>query len=371
MNALDRHLHIGFSHMNFFNSLYPWERGLTDNERIDRAVADMRELGANAFRPWIHWSVVEPIVTPPLQRIEDVTEDMVAEYLGDERLNWEPYDHMLDACTKAGIELHIVLGGGYDFGLPTYAHAVSGLRFMPGVVGREHYLGRLYLHARAAVRRYRSDVKLWQLENELNAAGETKTFVKWRRGGMWWDWSFLTAVMRTLHRAVKEEDPRALVSHNFQTDYRRLPGLLDWKNDVKRWFDMVDIIGVDRYPDYMLGYWSRGKEVARTVAAAKDISAGKPVMVLEAGYPTAPAFRGFSDRGQVSYLETAVAPSIEAGADGFYYYNLVSPEGSMRWFQGETFFEKIEPHWGLTRSDGSRKPGFRAFQAVCSSLLNS
>jgi len=371
MNTQNGFIRIGFSHMNFFNSLYPWQRRWTIRQRLDRAITDMKEIGANAWRPWVHWCIVEPVIAQPLLRMQDVTDEMVEQYARGEGRFWSDYDYLVQACSEAGIELHLVVGGGYHFHLPYFEHMTSGMKFLPSVVGPEHYLAHLFLHVRAVVRRYREKVSLWQIENELNGAGETRTFVKWRHGKMWWDWSFLTAIMETLYRAVKMEDEKALVSHNFITDFRRLPGLLDWKEDIRRWKSFVDIIGVDSYPDYVLGYWSRGAEVAKKVATAKELIRDKPVMVLEAGYPTAPSYRGFSEQGQVRYIETAVEASIKAGAEGYYYYNLVSPEGQMRWFQGETLFEKIEPYWGLIRSDGTKKPGFEAFKKACKRVIVS
>jgi len=369
MNREKGLLRLGCGHMNFFNSLYPWQREWSIRQRIDQAIADLKELGANAWRPWIHWGVVEPVIAQPLLRLSDITDERVEQYARDETKGWSDYDHLVRACSAAGIDLHLVIGGGYYFALPLFEHATSGLKFLPSVVGREHYLAHLYLHVRAVVRRYRGRIKLWQLENELNGAGETKTFAHWRLGRHWWNWSFLTDIMETLHQAVKTEDEQALVSHNFVTDFRRIPGLTHWKLDIKRWMHLVDIVGVDSYPDYLLGYWTRGAAVARIAAAAKEISSDKPVMILEAGYPTAPSYRGFSEERQVRYLEAAIPACFEAGADGYYYYNLVSPEGQMRWFQGETLFEKIEPYWGLVRGDGTRKRGFETFQKLCGQII--
>jgi len=368
MNRERETISLGFSHMNFFHSLYPWQRDWTIRQRLDQAMADMKELGANAWRPWVHWCMVEPVIRQPLLRLEEVTDERVEQYARDESRGWADYDHLVQASAAAGIELHLVLGGGYHFALPWFEHLTSGMKFLPSVVGREHYLAHLYLHARAVVRRYREHITLWQIENELNGAGETKSFVRWRLGKLWWNWSFLTAIMETLYKAVKTESDRALVSHNFVTDFRRLPGLLDWKKDIRRWMNLVDIVGVDRYPDYVLGHWSRGAAVARTVEKTMDLAGDKPVMVLEAGYPTAPSYRGFSEERQARYIETAIESSFKAGAQGYYYYNLVSPEGQMRWFQGETLFEKIEPWWGLIRADGTRKPAFEAYRQVCRQL---
>lgn len=363
MVDLGNRARLGFSHMNFFQSLYPWERAWTLTERLDRAISDLVELGANAWRPWIHWGVVEPVIAQPLLARREVTDQRVEDYARDESHGWAAYDHLVDACCAAGIELHLVLGGGYHFALPAFEHATSGMKFLPSVVGHEAYLAHLLLHTRAVVRRYRDRVSLWQLENELNGAGETRTFVRWRWGGSWWNWSFLTAILDTLHEAVKTESPAAQVSHNFVTDIRLLPGM-HWSRDIRRWRERLDIVGIDAYPDYVLGHWSRGAKVARTTEAAVEVSGGKPVMVLEAGYPTAPAYRGFSEAGQVEYLESAIESSLRCGARGYYYYNLCSPEGQMRWFQGETPFERVEPHWGLVRGDGSCKPGFDAIRRV-------
>ena len=353
----------GFSHCGFFDTWYPWS-GLPYGARLARLVDDLVASGANSFRPQIHWHQVEPMLTPKLSGPGDVTDELVDGYSkGGNGIHWDLYDQMIDALVRANVEPHIVIGAAYDFQVPSTTVGRAPGRAVPDNIGRDRYLAHIYLHARAAVRRYRDRVHLWQLENELNGAGETMLVVRWRTGWSWFDTGFQTAIIEVLASAVREEDPTALTSHNFVTDWKLIKGIYDWKVDVGRWLPFLDIVGVDSYPNYLFGWPSRGCSVGKKVRGAVQVSAGKPVMVLETGYPVRPRHRGMSEGRQVEYARDAIGSSVEAGACGFYHYELCSPEGYPNegpW--SNRFAQSIEPWWGFVRRDDSKRPAWFEYQ---------
>ena len=211
----------GFAHCAFYDSWYPWSNsGFA--ERLRMLVMDLLESGANSFRPQLHWHQVQETVPHGLRSPGDVSDEMVDRLARGEGARWELYDSMVDSLIAAGMVPHLVLGAAYDFQIPSTSQGGCSDRARPDVIGMDSYLGQLYLHARAAARRYRGRVRIWQLENELNCAGETMLLAGWRTGRAWLDSGFLTSVIEVLSRAVREEDPGALTSHNFHTQWRVL-----------------------------------------------------------------------------------------------------------------------------------------------------
>jgi len=353
----------GFSHCAFYDSWYPWSGG-TFQQRLERLTADLVDSGADSFRPHIHWRQVEPVLVTSLRTPGDVTEEMVGEYAaGGPGVDWGRYDPMIDSLVDAGIEPHIVLGAAYDFQVPLLGPDAGCALAGPDSLGHDRYLAHVHLHARAAVRRYRDRVHIWQLENELNVAGETMLFFRWRRGRSWMDRGFLTALIEVLSRAVHMEDSNALASHNFHTDIKVVKGIYDWRKDVIRWLPFIDVVGVDGYPNYISGWPSRGHMVGKKVREAVRVSGGRPVMVLESGYPVRPRYRGFNEARQAEYARDGLTSAREAGARGFYYYVICSPEGyAVDGPWSDRFLQSVEPWWGMVRSDDSRRPAWFAYK---------
>ena len=100
--------------------------------------------------------------------------------------------------------------------------------------------------------------------------------------------------------------------------------------------------------------------VADRVQQAVALGLDQPIMVLETGYPTQPDWKGFSEAGQVAYIEDATIMSYEAGAAGFFYFTLVSAE------IGGEGPEVVEPYWGLIRRDDTRKPAWYTYRDIAS-----
>lgn len=365
----------GFSHCGSFDSLYPWS-GLSVAERIERLVRDLVEVGADSFRPHVHWHIVEPALAAGLACPEDVTDELVSSYAGDRGgMAWAAYDLMIDRLVSAGITPHVVLAAGYDFELPVSTEGRTCARATPDCAGLDRYLGQAYLHARAVVRRYKGRVNVWQLENELNVAGETMLLARWRSSRSWFDRGFQDALMGALSAAVREEDPGALTSHNFHTDIRLVRGAYHWTDDVLRWSRHIDIVGIDTFPNYLIGWPSRGGAVGKKVIEAREVAGGRPVVVMESGYPARPPFRGMSEARQASYVCDALASAARAGARGFYYYCLCSPEGfPVQGPWSNRLVQAVEPWWGFIRSDDSKRAAWfecrRALEDARTTAMN-
>ncbi len=355
----------GFAHCGFFDTWYPWS-GLPYEGKLARLISDLKESGANSFRPQIHWHQVEPVMIEGVYSIEDVTDDLVDAYAkGELDVSWGKYDQMVHSLVEARIEPHLVIAAGYSFQIPNALIRDSYRRGIPDFIGKERYIAQAFLHTRAAVRRYIGKVYIWQIENELNAAAETLILARWRSGSAWIDWGFLTQLVQTLSQAVKQENPQALCSHNFSLR----PFL--WRDDIQHWREFLDVIGIDPYPNYVFGFPQRGRSVGRFVKDAVAASEGKPVMVLESGYPVRPARRGYSESRQAAYIKDAIHSAVEAGVRGFYYYELCSHEGFPAegpW--SDKFFQSIEPWWGLVRRDDTKRPGFYQFRASVEQAKN-
>ena len=164
-----------------------------------------------------------------------------------------------------GYEFIAAVGSGWRADMPKY----GGLKIPPDAIGRENYLGLYYLHTRACVRRYADKVLAWQIENEPNTAAES-VIIGLREGNSWGDQDFVTEVLQMLEKAVREEDPEAWITINFHTD-------LHFEDEVVKWLDLIDVVGIDAYPNYLSGDSVLSDIVLQRVSRAKELSNGKPV----------------------------------------------------------------------------------------------
>lgn len=356
-------MEFGFAHCYHLHlSMLPFHPG-SFAERMDKACGMMKAAGATFFRPHIHWNRVEPFIEKPGLKVREVTEAMIEEYAAGEKKGvfWDETDLMVDKMLEHGIRPFLCLGAGYLHQLPMFESKGHVRPFNPSNVDRGAYLGRLYLHARAAVRRYKGRCRHWQLENELNEAGETAVVMGWRQGLKWFSKSLQLAIMDTLHRAVKEEDPAALTSHNVcGMEFKFIPYLYDWRNDLRQWNKYMDIIGFDPFPNYLSGEPIKiGKAVSQIVKEIKKVDSGKPVYILEDGYPVKPAGKGFSEEGQVTYYRELLKACAENGVDGLFIYCFSSQEGAPgnEWHRRKRMLD-VEDWWGVVRADGSTRPAY-------------
>ena len=374
------------------------------------------ELGVPWMRTSLSWRSVEPeIEVLELTRADvDADPGMIGEYIASH--NWVPFDSLLGEVIANGIKPFAIVGSGFDGSHPTY----QGEKATPDRLGRENYLGHIYLHVRAVVERYDGDgvldapgdlvVKYWQTENELNQAFFTAMW-GWRApeflealGCAWQDWSFVTEVLKTLRKAVKTEDPEALTTTNIHTDvhpnFNRLMMQPTWQEAIVDWRDHMDILSFDAYPNYYLPEPVKGERLGELVAIVDELGCGRPVVVMETGYPGGPAERGYSEDFQAAYIREAYDAVVGAGGAGFFLFGVKTGEAhgteiteedlavleaiGPAFEQGEALklflyalrhieylddhfldvLKTVEPYWGLVHKDGTHKPGWDVVRSI-------
>ncbi len=325
----------------------PWYpeviKGENQEEKTELFAKELKEIGADWFRMAIPIIAVKEKIDP--------CEDSFNQF---EKGDWSLIETTLKTLKKSGISIIGAIGVGYNGSLPFISEEgcmkeKAGKRAYPDIVGRERYIDLNYAFAKIAVRRLKNFVKIWQIENELNVACETVAW-GWREGDAWCDWEFLDSLIKSLYLAVKEEDPEAKTTHNFHTD-------LHFINDIKRWYGYLDIIGLDAYPNYLIGEPTYGREVGKRVGRTVRLFPEKPVIVLETGYPTSPPKRKFSEENQAIYIRDAIDSTFENGGTGFLYFTFITSEKEE--IKG---LQEVEPFWGVIRPDGTKKPGYHALK---------
>jgi hypothetical protein len=356
-------MEFGFAHCYHLHlSMLPFNTGSFE-ERMDKAYGMMKKAGATFFRPHIHWNRIEPFIHHPDLKAKEVTDKTVEEYaMGrKEGVFWTETDIMVDKMLEHGIKPFLCLGGGYLHQLPLFERRRNILSFNPSNIDSKTYMGHLYLYARASVRRYKDRCRHWQLENELNMAGETAVVLKWRHGLRWFSRRFQLALIDTLYRAVKEEAPDSFTTHNIcGMSYKLIPYLYDWKRDLSQWNQYMDIIGIDPFPNYSFGHpIVIGKVITGIMNDLRKMNLRKPVYILEDGYPVKPAGKGFSEERQVEYYRALLEACAQNGVDGVFIYCFSSQEGAPgnEWHRRKRRLD-VEDWWGVIRADGSTRPAY-------------
>ena len=246
---------------------------------------------------------------------------------------WDRMDGLVSNFSGAGIKLILVVGAGYRKEAPLFVMPDGAKDHVsPDRIGRDVYIAMARWIAGAAVRRYGDRVEFWQVENEINIA-RMVSFIGWRVSERsWGDRKFLDALITGLAQTVHAEGQRAgrplKTTHNFATDGTA------WKDEVNAHavpeetsqpVDVVkdigvfavhdlDIVGLDLYANYFTGWPMQDAKEGRVVADAVAAAGGRPVWVLEAGFPRAPGLKGFTEARQAEYFRKLFDASYRAGA---------------------------------------------------------
>jgi len=297
---------------------FPW-KDLALEQRIDLFVARLQDLGVGWLMAHVVWNEITPCIAPPLAGVADVTGSMIEAYAADAS-RWCAYDRLLERTEQAGLGLVLGIGGSFTRMLPLVSCGGDTRPATPDNLGADAYLAHLYLHARAAVRRYQDRVHIWLLDPEHNFGWGHLFFSNWRQGRLWMNWEFTHQVIEVLSRAVKTEAPGALVTTQILTDD---PLWRQWLAGVEA---HLDVIGLSAYPNYFCGVPLAGGDLANRVDTARRRVPDKPVVIFMSGYPTpevVPLCQGtFTSENQGRWIEQA-APAVRAsGAAGFFYFTL-------------------------------------------------
>jgi len=154
----------------------------------------LADIGSTHAREYVQWSYIEP-------KLASLTPNLTVDWLRNNpaaideystTVDWRGCDSRVYGLVNRSIIPIIEVGEGTTHCLPKYGNDIAD----PNVIGRELYLAYQYRASRAAVRRYKNVVHMWQTENELNEAwleglGGQRRFDMF---GAWRDWEFLTQV---------------------------------------------------------------------------------------------------------------------------------------------------------------------------------
>jgi len=372
----------GFQMIGGTRSFYPWMKADLES-RLKQAVKDIRQVGAGWVRVYLIWADIEPVVRrenfinylgrADYPRREEVSDEMVQDYAfnqgawsGENALSWNQYDCLVKHMTDGGVGIFLNLALEDNWAMPR--EGASGKTLTPKLVGIEKYLGLVYLHSRAVVRRYLPRVQYYQLEDELNAGYlRGVIFYRVRRGRIWASEKFKEKLLKTLSDAVQEEGKKAglktyrmVYLHTFLSD----PLVRTYAHYAVKWARYYDLVGLDIYPcSYTLGFIpqfsaSISHQLNRTIRALEKagyrVGKDKFVYVSETSFATRPWQRGFNEKNQAIAIQSAIEGKKFFGkgvlgtrASGFCWGALTGSEYStLPWFlpgYNDSFMGIVKP----------------------------
>ena len=365
---------VGFQWGVVFN---PGQRNLPEQ------VGNLGDLGADFGRFWLDWSKIQATAFrfdpatqelvwennsaysyPSLESIAG-SSGLIDEYAG--HLTWTEFDTFVQSLIQARIAPLPLIADATTAPLApgtqariapedegwTDSACILGTCVDYVGIGREAYLAQAYLHAAALARRYRDRIGVWNLENELNWAYVHTGVAGWRVGSAWSDPEFCRRLLKTLADGIKAGNPSALATMNFNIHD---PAYLQKIGD---WADPLDLIGLGAYPNYLFATPIMSSLLSDAIQNVKAL-ATKPVLVLETGYPSGPAAKGYSENLQVQYLNESIRFTEENGGAGYFYFHLEDPPGA----PDPSNLQAVEYYWGLTYPDGTTKPAYGEFKSL-------
>lgn len=307
------------------------------------AMAAAAAIGYRWVRVPIRWAMLEPTVAakPTLTRAELAADPTLVDAFA-RRADWSVPDATLTRAAELG--LHVI-----GFVGASSPPRLDGVELDPASLGADTYIACQALATQAIVERYGRarvggplsvpTIEVWQTENELNIS-PAATIIGWRHpAGLvafltspWASFEFQTELLGALRDAVIAGDPRAITETNLSTDmsdnFNTTFGRPGWEDAVVAWRELVDVIGLDTYPNYYASQPVDGAIVGERVARIRDLALpGQQVMVVETNYPNGPADRGYSAEAQARYLEDAWTSSRDAGVAGFLPFAITDGSG--------------------------------------------
>ena len=316
----------------------------------------IKSLGAKLHAPFLNWNRVEPSIPRGEVglTVADVRADpgMIDSYI--KARDWSKFDVVLTTLESHGLGLFPIVGQCFTStvpkvdGKPIVPHDPKApVTFFDNPVGRQvhpvdrdHFLGHLYLHVRAVVRRYRQ-IRFWMIDPEINQSALFRVFGGWKVGAAWADWDFVTKAVQTLSQAIKDEDPSDIVCLPFNTDqppavtftYARTPWLSggnvtvrDWPDAVTEWLPHVDVVGMDFFESQGTTDPNCYQRIRQRIEIAVQRASGKPVIVASIGCPSGPEALGWNEANQSTYISQAFDAAVDGGARGFFYFEIQTSE---------------------------------------------
>ena len=347
--------HIGFGNpYGQFQAYNPSDPVAGQITLIDK----MGQLGTHSIRFHVPWrDVVGNLVYNENLNPDNVTEAEI-NALASDNARWQGVDAVVNHALDNKMDVILQLVQGHTFRHDAIIPRIQGTGYpiapsdsnrgpnaTDGVyyVNGNFYLYHLKLFAHAAVKRYASNIAIWTIEGELNAARLNYLASVWRYGDLWADESpdgFQQKVWNILRDAVRQRDPSAKLSTVFH--------ILDIVEGLQRFGRDVDIIGVNCYPNLGFATPVMGFVVGEMVWATRRALEGlqsispqyrwkdKEVFVTETNYPAkyesdppsditlSDDRRYYSYKRQKEFMQEAIETAAECGAKGFFWWMFMS-----------------------------------------------
>jgi hypothetical protein len=340
----------GFSFLYWvLQRAFPWHTDWSETERVNAAFQIMEEKGIRDFRLEIRWRDLQKKAYLGEDLDPDSLDPGEIDPLLEDITHWDTsvfnnINYILTAGASHDLKAFMAIGVGYQERMPEDG---SGNLIAPAspdwiptqnmiAVSADEYLYNLKIYAHAVVRKFAAVIDIWQIENELNAAGFAAADPQWwRKGDLWQNQEFRNRVWEILVEAVRTEDPGAKITHDLH--------LLGFMPALEAWLKDMDIVGVNFYPNQTSALPEMGFVVGEYIWAVRRALKAlgypeKPVWLMETGYPgieqtdvsdsllLSEDMLYFSEKRQAAYIASAINSAAENGADGFFYYSLTTQE---------------------------------------------
>ncbi len=368
----------GFSFLYWvLQKSFPWH-DWTESQRVNEAFRIMDDVGLDGYRLELRWSDLQKLayLGGELDPADITTENIDSLIEDDEHWDTTAFlaiEEYLNNGFARDLGPFMAVGVGHQDRMPVDG---SGLGIAPATeeweaaegyigVSASEYLYNLKIYAHTTVRKFAGEIEIWQIENELNAAGFAAAVPEWwRKGDLWREADFRNQVWDILVEAVRTEDPTALILQDLH--------MLGFMQGLEEWVVDMDIVGINYYPNQVSSLPVMGFTVGEYVWAVRRALQGlgykdKPVWLTETGYPgieidnppkeiiLADDIVYFSESRQEEYIETALKSAVDNGVSGFFYYSLVTQEDSAGSINTPMRFS------GMVHRDGTYKPALKSY----------
>jgi len=380
----------GFSYLYWvLQRGFSWHTEWLETQRVEKAFGIMADNNILDYRLEIRWHDLQKKAYLGESLHPDSLSVSEIEPLLNDVAHWDTsvftgIQKILSSGYQQNLKPFLTLGVGHQDRMPDDGSGRLIAPALPGWIGPENYTGvnaneflyNLKIYAHAVVSRFADQIDIWQIENELNAAGfAAADSTWWRKGDLWRDQNFRDRVWRILVDAVRTEDPSARITHDLH--------MLGFMPAMESWLEDMDIVGVNFYPNQTGALPVMGFVVGEYIWAVRRVLKGlgypdKPVWLIETGYPGIEIndisdslllqddMLYFSEKRQADFIETALLSAVKNGVNGFFYYALATEENMSGDIPG---LNKYIRYAGLVRGETDQpKPGLSVFASQINNL---
>ena len=300
-------------------------------EALEQLIASAHEAGLNTIRYELPWRMAQ-----------DITDKQNVLY------------RQIKHITDAGLSVIPILANGFCHWLPDDISPGS----LYDTTTQQQYIKQASQHVMTCTNVLNDlGVTIYQVENELNAAGMARMPpYSWRKGSAWHRESFKTELIKTLCDTVRTAAPSAILYTNFHNRISDPPHRL--KHYMTTWMKHFDWAGLDFYQEIDFFKFDWNDALLKHITNYKKWSDGKPVFISETGYPS--QGYGHNIKRQSQFVQQII-PLAKKHAIGMIYLHLIDRIREEQVPSKQTGLNRLgplhrlEPYWGLIDQTGNPK----------------